>query len=103
MNWQDSVMSDKQIAELQAKYSEPSDESVGYERNIAQAQAEISFKAGARKVVESTQLLLKEIDKLVGDIEGDWTDPRSECHKISSLIGDWQREWQAFVKGLEGK
>jgi len=58
------------------------------------------YQDGIRKVVESTKSLLEEIDGLVGDIEGDWTDPRYECTKISKLIGEWQREWKEW--GIDG-
>lgn len=51
MKAKDTIMSAEAIAELQARYSEPSNESIGYERNIAKAQAEISFLAGIREVV----------------------------------------------------
>ena len=89
---------------------------------IAQRQAEISFKAGReeeakgghnsisylegyqegkkvegiKKVIEAVKPLLEEIDGLVSDIEGDWTDPRYECSKISKLIGEWFR-----VRGIK--
>ena len=39
---------------------------------------------------------LEKIDKLTSDIEGDWTDPRYECDKISEEI-------QAILKIVEEK
>ena len=43
MKAEDTVMSAQKIADLQAKYSEPEDRSIGYEWNIAQAQAKITW------------------------------------------------------------
>jgi len=49
--------------------------------------------AEARKAGKAAWAVFQEIDELVSDIEGDWTDPRYECGKISKLIGEWFREW----------
>lgn len=94
MNWQETVMSNKQIAELQAKYSEPSNESIGYERNIAKAQAKATWEARQPEVDEAEQ---KGVKRVV-----DFFKARlgiTEGGLLSTNI-DYV-EWQAFLKGVE--
>ena len=78
-----------------------------YEPIIQQAKAEtdaISYREGllngekkvAREIFEEIKPHLEKIDKLTSDIEGDWTDPRYECDKISEEI-------QAILRILEEK
>jgi hypothetical protein len=45
MEAKDTVMTSDKLEAIQAYYSEPANESIGYERNIAKAQAELTWKA----------------------------------------------------------
>ncbi len=57
-------------------------------------QAEVSFKAGYRRgksdgikeVVEFVTPKLDKINALVGNIRGDWTDPRTDCRAIWAIL-----------------
>ena len=60
-------------------------------------QAEISFKAGIKEVVEFTSPLMGKISDIIADIRGDWTDPRQNCRDAHQLITEWQaklKEWE---------
>ena len=46
------ILSDARIAELQSYYSEPSNESIGYEKNIAQAQRDADHEYYQNKIRE---------------------------------------------------
>jgi len=94
-SWEELTVSSKQF------WIERTDQILSIKGIYTQKEVDEAEQRGIRKVVEATRSTLEQIDSLVGDIEGDWTDPRYECGKISKLIGEWQREWQAFLKGVE--
>jgi len=105
--WEDTVMSNKGMLDAIPHWIDVGQsiellmltipEKVG--KYVAKAQAELTWKARdsevaeARKAGKAAWAVFQEIDELVSDIEGDWTDPRYECGKISKLIGEWFREW----------
>jgi len=92
MEAKDTVMSYKkcQVAKLPVTPPHTDDE------RIAQAQAEISFKAGIGEVTEWIKPRLDKISELVGNIRGDWTDPRGDCRAIWDILAEIEaklKEW----------
>ena len=92
MNWQETVMSDEQIANTydgMPKYVDVT------QRMVAQAQAEISFRAGIREVVD----WVKEQDKN-SDLPLKYITPEkanAESHKSVYMAIPWNK-WQAKLK-----
>ena len=85
MNWEKTVMSDEQIAELYGGMPKYVDVT---QRMLAEAQAKISFKAGMKAVVE-------------------WVEANSEYYCCSLCDYDrhiYDKKWQAFLKrlGIDG-
>lgn len=111
-NWEDTVMAKEQIRAnwIRTEHedgfpnAEPdSDEDYLHEKATALEQAEITwdiaFKAGIQEVVEYIQPKLNKISELVGNIRGDWTDPRHDCREIWTILAeiaaklkDWEVE-----------
>ena len=54
----------------------------------ARQLAEISFEAGKEIVVGFIAPKLTTISGLVGNIRGDWTDPRHDCREIWSILAE---------------
>ncbi len=59
---------------------------------MLKAQAEISFKAGIREVVEWLKPKLDKIGECTSEIRGDWTDPRDDCREIWRILSEIKAE-----------
>lgn len=93
MTWEEMVLSANQLADLQFGYEEPANESLGYERRIAKAQAKVSFEAGQ---LSGRQEVVSWIEKNKRDRMG-WKSTSMVAFAI------WTIEWQAKLKewGIE--
>ena len=71
--YKETVMSAKELAKLQEHYSEPTNESIGYERNIAEAQAKLTWdiaeKAGYEKGVKAQKTPRTDLECELADEE----------------------------------
>ena len=109
MEAKDTVINSKEIERCLDKWNDINNAAMAYGTDspdikdmvadFLQAQAEISFKAGIKEVVEFTQPLLEQIDKNIQGIRNNWEDPREKCRAIMRAVKQWQdkvKEWEVL-------